>query len=177
MIQRVTRNREKLIKLFEKNPPNFSEGKFRGVRVAGGVFRNINFERADFRDADLRETDFAGVSFESANFTQANFFKACLQNTNLAGAQLSGANLQEADFNGADLTLAVINEADFTNARNLTQEQIDACVFIKDNDVSNKNPPILPEGLKPSFAVMTGEEWRSLEDQREILAVRKESLC
>ena len=174
MIQRVIRNREKLIKLFEKNPPNFYEGKFRGVRVAGGVFRNVNFEKADFRDADLRETDFAGVSFESANFTQANFFKACLQNTNLVGAQLSGVNLQEVDFKGADLTLAVINEADFTNARNLTQEQIDACVFIK-NYVSHKNPPILPEGMKPSFSVMTDEEWLALEDRREILAVRKGS--
>ena len=104
---------------------------------------------------------------------RADLSKACLQNANLAGAQLSGANLQEADFKGADLTLAVINEADFTNARNLTQEQIDACVFIKDNDVSNKNPPILPEGMKPSFAVMTDEEWRSLEDQREMLGGSK----
>ena len=37
--------------------------------------------------------------------------------------------------------------------------------------VSNKNPPILPEGMKPSFAVMTYKEWRSLEDQPEILGV------
>ena len=177
MKQRVIRNREKLMELFEKNPPDFSEGKFRGVRVAGQSFRNLNFENTDFRDADLRETNFTKSNLASAILERADLSKSCLQNANLAGAQLSGANLQEADFKGADLTLAVINEADFTNARNLTQEQIDACVFIKDNDVSNKNPPILPEGMKPSFSVMTGEEWRSLEDQREILAVRKESLC
>ena len=67
MKQRVIRNREKLIKLFEKNPPDFSEGKFRGVRVAGGVFRNLNFEKADFRDADLRETNFTESNLASAN--------------------------------------------------------------------------------------------------------------
>ena len=109
MKQRVIRNREKLIKLFEKNPPDFSEGKFRGVRLAGGVFRNLNFEKADFCDADLRETDFTELTL-SLPILKSKFFKACLQNANLTGALID----MELIYKNADLTRAWLADLTFS---------------------------------------------------------------
>ena len=177
MKQRVIRNKEKLMKLFEKNPPDFSEGKFRGVRLAGAVFRNLNFEKADFRDADLREVNFTKSNLASVNFESADLFKSCLRNSNLTKAWLAHSNLSRSQLKNANLTHAIINGANFGEVHDLTQDQLDSCVLITgkhavmDVNLNHKDLPKLPEGLKPSFKKMTYKEWLALEEDSEFLGV------
>ena len=115
------------------------------------ILRHIVEER--MIGAKPYKIDLRGTHLEGADLSVANLKRANLRAAHLEGVCLWGANLE-----GADLTLAVINEVDFTGAKNLTQEQINSCVFIADL-FDAKKLPTLPEGMNPTYREMTHNEW------------------
>jgi uncharacterized protein YjbI with pentapeptide repeats len=69
---------------------------------------------------------------------QTHLSGAYLSNTNLSGALLFSADLTGADLGFASLSGAYLTDADLTDAKNLTQAQLDqAC----------GKPKALPPGL------------------------------
>ena len=85
--------------------------------------------------------------------------------SHLEGAHLTHARLKWADLRRAYLKLAIINEANFLGAKNLTQKQIKDCVFIKDHK-KVKGKPKLPKGMQASYRELSFEEW---EREKRIL--------
>ena len=115
------------------------------------------------RGLNLRDTSLAAARLEGAILVSAYLAEGHLYLARLVGAYLSrshleGADLMQVDFWGADLTLAIINAANFTDAKNLTQEQIDKCVFITEHYPYDE-PPILPDGIEPNYQKMSIGEW------------------
>ena len=116
------------------------EADLRGANLIGA-----NLGSADLRVADLREADFSkaylgfadlsradlrGVNLREAAFDEANLRFADLREANLIGAYLIGADLREANLIGADLYEADLREAnlhgtDLSNARSLTESQLE----------------------------------------------------
>jgi hypothetical protein len=111
-----------------------------------------NFCEADLWDAHLNNAMLAGANFakaklqkaqlEQANLTRANFSEAQLQSANLDNAMLHLAILQKAMLESASLQNAMLYQAnlqgaDLSNAKGLTQYQINmACL-----DQHTKLPP------------------------------------
>ena len=168
-----------------------------GAYLEGANLREADLEEANLRQADLEEADLfmahlAGADLFMAHLAEASLFWAHLKRANLlmahlegdllrqadleeadltlatiSGADLIEANLEGADLSEADLTLAIINGANFTNAKNLTQEQIDECVFITDFPEFEK-PPTLPEGMEDNYKRMTLDEWNEATKQANL---------
>ena len=118
------------------------------AHLVAAYLEGAHLEGANLSGADLRWARVEGAHLEGANLSGAHLELAKLEGTNLSGA----------DLEKADLTLAFINYVNFTNAKNLTQEQIDSCAFITDDDFYQK-PPILPKGIKPTYKKMKRSEW------------------
>jgi len=89
-----------------------------------------NLAGADLHEAELSGANLAGVDLRGANLIRAYLSGANLAGTDLSGAYLIGANLSrayssKADLRGACLTHANFMETDLTEAKGLSQEQID----------------------------------------------------
>ena len=132
----------------------------------------INLSDVSLIKANLKEANLSGVVFEGAKLNGANLFKADLSGVmafkvelkkailsyvNLFDISLVGAKLNGADFSWANLTGAEINGADIdgaifgqtnlsqvecSQAKNLTQEQLDGACQHPDF-----GPPTLPVGI------------------------------
>jgi uncharacterized protein YjbI with pentapeptide repeats len=109
--------------------------------LAGARMNGIKAYEMDLSGADMTGADLSGARmwfaiFVKANLTRANLGDAMLVVTDmrqaiLAGANLSRANLGSADLRGVDLTGAymfgtILYRTRLTDARGLTQEQLDA---------------------------------------------------
>ena len=88
-----------------------------------------HLERADLIGADLHEADLSDAYLQEADLSSSH-----LRGVNLTGSHLEAVFLRKANLRNTDLTLSIINCADFENAKNLRQEQINSCVFITDDD-------------------------------------------
>ncbi len=78
--------------------------------------------------ADGRDAQFVSATLFGANLTQGHFERANFRGANLAGANLAATGLAGADFTGASLAHTNIASTDLSQARGLTQEQVDqAC--------------------------------------------------
>jgi hypothetical protein len=84
-------------------------------------FFELNLRWAFFYYADLHGASFYETDLHRANFEKADLSEADFRDADLSDADLSDADLSEADLRGADL-----RDADLRDARDLTQEQIDA---------------------------------------------------
>ena len=129
----------------------------------------INLTGADLQEAELWGSDLNGVWLLEANLCGANLRHAQLKGVSLGKANLSGANFMGAGFIRADskesyLYLAIINGANFFGS-NLTQKQIDECVFIT-NHPSHMQSPLLPHGRKPNYQRMSIRKWESLSRRK-----------
>jgi len=83
---------------------------------------------ADLRGAILEDANFSRADLSSAILEDANFEDADLERADLSGAILEDANFEDADLGGANLVKAVLWGANLSQARNLTQQQLDtAC--------------------------------------------------
>ena len=145
----------------------FMGAQLQGVRFMGAQLKEADFEcanlqEADFNDAKLQEARLIAAQLQGANLISANlqgvdFWQANLQGVEFWGANLQGANfkvaqlqgaqfldaqLQRTDFNGAQLQWADCIAADFSDAKNLTEEQVKGMIFKVDA------PPKLPDGLE-----------------------------
>jgi uncharacterized protein YjbI with pentapeptide repeats len=97
-------------------------------------------DKADLRVSDLSKADLKGALLNRADLSEANLFganlvyadltKANLMYDNLFDADLTKAELIDADLSGAylsgaDLSGAYLSGADLTNARGVTEEQLE----------------------------------------------------
>lgn len=115
-----------------------SRAKFKGANVSTADFRNVDGIRVSFENASALFTKFTlaklhGANFRGANLTEAEFW----------GADLREANFTEANMEGAFLAGADITGADFTNVKNLTQEQVNLTIYDPSFHRSIKFPPHL----------------------------------
>jgi uncharacterized protein YjbI with pentapeptide repeats len=117
---------------------DFTEANLSGVRGHGANFLGANLSRANLDGANLlgaelvrviaRDAQFAGAALFGANLSQGHFEHANFRNANLIGANLAGAIFAGADFTAANFAHANIAITDLSQARGLTQAQIDqAC--------------------------------------------------
>jgi Pentapeptide repeats (8 copies) len=90
--------------------------------ISGGP---INFSFARLRHASLRFATLSGANLEMADLSDADLCDARLDGADLSGADLCEAVLERADFSGARLGGANLAGANLSEARNLTQGQID----------------------------------------------------
>jgi uncharacterized protein YjbI with pentapeptide repeats len=117
---------------------DFTEANLAGVRGHGANFTGANLTRANLGGANLlgselvrvnaRDAQFVGATLFGANLTQGHFERASFRTANLVGANLAGASLAGTDFTGANFAHTNIAASDLSQARGLTQDQIDqAC--------------------------------------------------
>jgi uncharacterized protein YjbI with pentapeptide repeats len=93
----------------------------RGTHLGGADLFHSVLTEADLSGADLLSVMLSGADLSDANLSNTKMFYTDLSNANLFRANLTGANLSVAKLWGADLT-----EADLTDARGLTQDQLDS---------------------------------------------------
>jgi uncharacterized protein YjbI with pentapeptide repeats len=117
---------------------DFSDANLSGVRGHGANFLGANLSRANLDGANLlgaelarvtaRDAQFAGATLFGANLSQGHFEHANFRNANLIGVNLAGADLAGADVTAANFAHANIASSDLSQARGLTQAQLDvAC--------------------------------------------------
>ncbi|NVP57511.1 pentapeptide repeat-containing protein [Mycoplana rhizolycopersici] len=102
---------------------------FEGVAANGATFASAELQRANFKNASL-----AGVDFEKAELGRADFRGAVISGASFPLANLSRADFSKAtfdqplDFSQAFMFLTRIEGLDLTNAKGLSQEQVNlAC--------------------------------------------------
>src|SRR5258708_37506886 len=78
------------------------------------ILRDKDEFRLDVHGAYLRRTDLSNANLEGANLSGANFTDAILR----------GANLKNAILNGT-----ILRGADLTDAKNLTQAQLETAII------------------------------------------------
>ena len=125
------------------------EANLQGANLQGADLPRANLIEANLQGADLQEANLIEAQLQRANLIEAQLQGAYLLGALLQRAQLQRANLQDADLQGANLLWANLQDANLqganlTEARNLTQDQIDtAC------GDENTKLPANPEGLIP----------------------------
>jgi uncharacterized protein YjbI with pentapeptide repeats/DNA-binding Xre family transcriptional regulator len=144
---------------------NLQEAVLYGANLQGAYLDRANLQEADLgtsklQRADLRDTNLQeaylqrakvqGAYLDRANLQEADLIEADLQGTRLWRANLRGAVLQYANLEGAQLWRANLEGTDFTDATNLTQQQID-------ESTRQDSTTILPDYLTIS------EQWRQSE--------------
>ena len=157
----------------------FWGAKLQGVRFMGAQLKEADFEcanlqEANFNAANLQEARLVAANLQGANLISANlqgvdFWQANLQGVRFWGANLQGANfkvaqlqgaqfldaqLQRTDFNGAQLQWADCMGVNFSDAENLTEEQVKGMIFKVDA------PPKLPDDLEQFLDKRHGYEWK-----------------
>jgi uncharacterized protein YjbI with pentapeptide repeats len=117
----------------------YAEDRNRGVRV---ISLGVMLARADLSSTDLRWTDLSDANLISAHLgecdlVKANLARSILCKANLRGADLEGTRLFYGDVKTAtprsrtgrpnyetgEYTGAVVEDADFTNVKELSEEQ------------------------------------------------------
>ena len=114
----------------------------------------------DLRDAELQGVGFFAVELQGARFHNAQLQGAQLQQAKLHGAELHGAQLQGADFNSAQLEWADCSLANFSDAINLTEDQVSGMIFDVDA------PPKLPDDLEQFLDKRRGYKWERTPDNK-----------
>lgn len=92
------------------NTSKLQMADLRDTNLQEAVLQRAKLQGADLRGANLQEADLDGANLQGARLWRVNLRRAVLQYANLEGAQLWKANLEGTDF---------------TDATNLTQQQID----------------------------------------------------
>ncbi|KGF74013.1 hypothetical protein DO97_00350 [Neosynechococcus sphagnicola sy1] len=117
----------------------YAEDRLHGIRV---IDLRVMLAKADLSYNDLRWTDLSDSNLIEANLNQCDLvkanlartilFNASLQGTDLEGARLFYGNLKEAsprsrthppDYETGAYTGAVVENADFTSVRKMSEEQ------------------------------------------------------
>ena len=131
---------------------NFAGANLKGIKFCDIGFEdasinlfsegtNVMLDGANFRESNLERADFGGVSLDGANFENSNLKDANLKNASLCGANFKGAvlkgtNLEGADFSDAEnLTLQQVREAaNWDKAENIPESDFETA---KDNEEPN----------------------------------------
>jgi uncharacterized protein YjbI with pentapeptide repeats len=121
----------------------YDEDRENGVRV---IDLGVMLSSTDLADTDLRWTDLSDANLMRTDFSGGDLLKVNLSRTILYGAKLNGANLKNARFFYGDVesasprtqtdlpnyttgefTGAVVENADFTNVREMSEVQRKYC--------------------------------------------------
>jgi uncharacterized protein YjbI with pentapeptide repeats len=115
-----------------------SFAKLREVNLKNAGLSYTHLEAADLRGADLRGANLRAANLQGAHLEyvyleRASLIKAVLKEANadyakLEEANLKGANLEGARFSNANLEKANLQGANLTDAKGLTQEQVDSAI-------------------------------------------------
>lgn len=150
---------------------NLDGAKLQRADLSDADITNVNLRNAKLKNATLKSATLAGAYLQELRVVCANFEGANLVGTNMEGVNLQGVNLinadlRDAEFKGAKLQRVIINGANFERAKDLTQEQLNDCVFATDfPDKDNTKPPTLPKGLELTCHKMTLKEWEELREK------------
>jgi uncharacterized protein YjbI with pentapeptide repeats len=107
---------------------NLSGAILGGTNLSGAKLSGAKLGGADLGDANLSGANLSGANLSGAKLGGADLGDANLYGANLSGADLGGTNLSGADLRGANLGGADLSFADLSEAKNLTQTQLDeAC--------------------------------------------------
>jgi len=117
----------------------YAEDVAQGVRVIdlGIMLANADISKTDLRWSDLSEANLIRANLSHCDLTRANFSRAILYGACLAGAELERARLfygpgeaatprhrlHPPDYSTGTQTGAVVENADFTNVRKMSEEQ------------------------------------------------------
>jgi uncharacterized protein YjbI with pentapeptide repeats len=124
------------------NEEQQTQGTLEGVRGANLENRDLRYaiakraflSKAILRNAKMEGADLGLAELQKADLTYADLSKANLRLANLQGAQIMFATLKEAKLTGVDF-----RDADLSQARGVTQAQLDvAC-----GDKNTRPPPNL----------------------------------
>lgn len=113
------------LKKAEKTGNDLSKGAkpkksaFFGKDLAGKDLKGEDLKGVDFSGADLSNAILESTDLRNANLSGANLSGACLEN-----AFLKNANLKNADLSNARLKGAYFHNADLSDAKGLSLEQI-----------------------------------------------------
>ena len=114
---------------------NFSSIKANGANFSGAELQRAEFNDANLTGANFEKAELSRVDFSGATLTDTRFALSNLSRARLAGAKLGG----QLGFDQAFLYLTRIEGLDLSQAKGLTQEQVDlAC---------GDNKTKLPAGL------------------------------
>jgi uncharacterized protein YjbI with pentapeptide repeats len=115
---------------------NLQQAHIIRANLQGAILTEANLKGAFLNETNLQQADLMAAILEGSHLSSADLRKsllklANLQSTRLCNAQLQGADIRQADFSGAslldaNLEGAFIDLADFRNAYQLTQQQIDS---------------------------------------------------
>lgn len=108
---------------------NIAGRNFTGSRIRQADLTIAIADRTNFTGANLSLTNMFGMRATGANFTGANLDEAQLVGAYFGASQFSGARLRGANLSGADLS----------NARGLSQDQL--------NTACGDATTALPQGL------------------------------
>ena len=90
---------------------------------------------------DLQGAQLGGADLGSTNLSDTNLSDADLSDANLLDAKLRGADLSDADLSDANLKYAYLIEANLSNARGITKEQLE-------KQTENLKDARMPDGSK-----------------------------
>jgi uncharacterized protein YjbI with pentapeptide repeats len=135
---------------------NLEQASLFSASLKGGKLVTTILHDAFLGDADLQGANLYAANLRMARLPDANLKRANLGRAKLQGALLIRAKLQGADLGKANLERADLAGADLTDAKGLTQKQLDEA-FGDDNTK-------LPEGLTIK---MSPDEASKTEDGTE----------
>ncbi|MBY8975316.1 pentapeptide repeat-containing protein [Rhodobacteraceae bacterium NNCM2] len=119
---------------------NLHEAKLKQAYMTGTRLDRANLHGADFERALLTE-----AKFERADLSWANFERASLRTVKMVRANLTCTRFHSADLSYWICAFSSMPGADFTEAKHLSQEAIEASFGAR----SGLFPTTLPEEIKP----------------------------
>lgn len=122
-----------------------SEAQMKGADLSGAEMQGAYLSKAQMEGANLRGARMEWTNLSEARMEGANFVGARMEGADLIRTSMEGADLRQAKLNSADLAFwnnarANARSADFTGAKAMTQDQVNA--------MFGDSKTILPEGLR-----------------------------
>jgi uncharacterized protein YjbI with pentapeptide repeats len=121
----------------------YAEDRERGLRVInlGAILANADLSHTDLRWTDLSDVNLIRADLMHCDLVRANFMRAILYQANLSCADLMGVTLFHGSYKTAsprsrtaapnfttgEHTGAVVEEADFSHVKRLSEEQRQYC--------------------------------------------------
>ena len=131
-----------------------AEGR-ESLDIALGIRTLVSLYNESGKLDELKKlVQFRGCRLEGLDFNDARLQGANFRYARLQGVGFRNAELQKADFDRAELEWADCTNADFLDAKNLTQEQVEVMVFRVDR------PPTLSKGLEKSLNKDLCYKWK-----------------
>jgi uncharacterized protein YjbI with pentapeptide repeats len=104
---------------------NLSGAILSDANLEGALLFNTDLSDAHLSDAELSKAGLSSADLSNADLSDADLSNAGLRAANLNWAKLGGANLNNADLSGANLRYADLRNADLSDAKGITNEELE----------------------------------------------------